>query len=33
MVSDEGKALIKKLLVNDPIKRLSAKDALKDPWF
>ena len=32
-VSDEGKDLIRKLLVVDPKKRVSAQDALKHPWF
>lgn len=32
-VSDECKDLIKKLLVGDPKKRLSAGEALNHPWF
>ena len=32
-VSAEAKALITSLLVNDPRKRLSAMDALRQPWF
>jgi len=33
MVSDEGKALIRKLLVVDPSKRIKDEEALRDPWF
>jgi calcium-dependent protein kinase len=32
-VSDEAKKLVSKLLTKDPRKRLSAADALKDPWI
>lgn len=32
-VSEEGKALIKKMLVVDPSKRITAENALKDSWF
>lgn len=32
-VSDEGKELIKKLLVVDPKKRIRSEEALADPWF
>lgn len=32
-MSDQGKNLIKKLLVVDPKIRLTASAALKDPWF
>lgn len=32
-VSKEAKNLIKKLLVKDPSKRMSAEEALKDPWI
>jgi Serine/threonine protein kinase len=32
-VSSEAKALISKLLTYDPEKRISAEEALKDPWF
>ena len=32
-VSEEGKDLIKKLLVKDPAKRYSAKEALEHPWI
>ena len=33
LVSHEAKALIRKLLVNDPAKRITPEMALKDPWF
>ena len=33
MVSKEGLDLIKKLLTVNPAIRLTAKDALNDPWF
>jgi len=33
MVSEEGKQLIKKLLVVDPKARYSGEEALKDAWF
>jgi len=32
-ISDEGKDLIKKLLVIEPKNRLSAQEALVHPWF
>ncbi len=32
-VSEEGKALIKRMLVVDPKKRITADLALNDPWF
>ena len=32
-LSNSGKDLIKKLLVKDPKKRISASDALNHPWF
>lgn len=32
-MSEEGKNLIKKLLVVDPSKRITPTQALKDPWF
>ena len=32
-VSDEAKDLIKKLILVDPSKRISAQNALKHPWF
>lgn len=32
-ITEEGKDLIKKLLVLDPKKRLSSQEALKHPWF
>jgi len=32
-VSDEGKSLIKKMLVIDSAKRVTPIQALKDPWF
>jgi calcium-dependent protein kinase len=33
MVSEEGKNLIRKMLVVDPEKRITPTQALKDPWF
>ena len=30
--SEEAKTLIKKMLTFDPKKRISAQDALNDPW-
>jgi len=33
MVSEEGKNLIRRLLVVDPNQRPTAEEALKDPWF
>lgn len=33
MVSEEGKELIKKLLVVNPKMRITGEEALKDPWF
>jgi calcium-dependent protein kinase len=32
-VSEEGKDLIRKMLVVDPSKRITPLQALKDPWF
>lgn len=32
-MSQEGKALLKKLLERDPAIRVSAREALRDPWF
>jgi serine/threonine protein kinase len=32
-VSEEGKALIRKMLVADPKGRITAEDALRDVWF
>lgn len=32
-VSDEGKSLIRKMLVVDPQQRVTPLQALKDPWF
>ena len=32
-ISAEAKDLIKKLVVTDPAKRISAKQALQDPWI
>jgi len=32
-VSDDAKAFIKKMMEMDPNKRLSAQEALQDPWF
>lgn len=32
-VSDEGKALIRRMLVVDTHSRITAEKALKDPWF
>lgn len=31
-VSEEAKTLIKKMLTLDPAKRLSAHEAMNDPW-
>eukprot|EP00873_Tetraselmis_striata_P021284 jgi/Tetstr1/441548/TSEL_029777.t1 len=33
LVSDEAKDLVKKFLVVDPKKRITAKEALQHPWF
>lgn len=33
MVSEEGKNLIRRLLVVDPTLRPTPEEALKDPWF
>lgn len=33
MVSEEGKALISKMLQSDPEMRISGSEAIKDPWF
>lgn len=33
MVSDEGKDLIRQMLVVDPKKRLNAEQCLKHTWF
>lgn len=32
-ISDEAKSLIKSLLVTDPAQRLTAAEALENPWF
>jgi serine/threonine protein kinase len=32
-ISDHAKDLIRKLLVNDPNKRISLEDGLRHPWF
>mmetsp|Transcript_701 Transcript_701/g.656 ORF Transcript_701/g.656 Transcript_701/m.656 type:complete len:138 (-) Transcript_701:315-728(-) len=32
-ISNEAKNLIKKMLTKDPTKRISAKEALNDPWI
>ena len=32
-VSEEAKNLVKKMIEKDPTKRISALDALQDPWF
>jgi len=32
-ISPDGKDLMKRLLQQDPKKRISAEDALKHPWF
>jgi serine/threonine protein kinase len=32
-VSDEGKNLIRRMLTVDPKKRITADQALRDPWF
>lgn len=32
-VSDEGKSLIKRMLIINPEKRITPTQALKDPWF
>ena len=33
MVSEEGKDLIRQMLIVDPKKRIQAETALKHPWF
>lgn len=33
MVSSQAKTFVQKLLVVDPLKRLSADKAIKDPWI
>lgn len=32
-MSEDGKDFLTKLLETDPVKRISASDALKHPWF
>ena len=32
-VSEEGKNLIRRMLTVDPKKRITADQALRDPWF